>query len=498
MTKKIFQRTGLKPPKTSGFDLSREQKLTCNFGELIPTYIEEVLPGDRFRVKTESFIRMAPMIAPMMHRLNVHMHYFFVPNRLVWNEWEDFITGGKDGTSTPTIPNTLLNSALAVGTDPLRRLSDYMGLPQKPSGSSLKRINLLPFRAYQLIYNVYYRDPNLINEVDITDPSEALRLRIRSWEKDYFTSSLPWTQRGADVGVPVTGISYKTNPQVTSSIPPLVSEGITTGPGSPSVLSSPTGGFITQIDNLNFDDVNIDINDLRRSHALQRFMERQAIGGYRYTETVLSHFGIRSSDARLQRPEYLGGGKQPIVISEVLNTSATSTEPQGDLAGHGISVGETNSFQYSFEEHGYVIGILSIMPRTNYMQGVPKHFLRDDKFDYYWPELAHLGEQEVNNIEVFYDNSDDDYNDGVFGYQQRYAEYKYGCSSVHGDFRGNLDYWHMARKFAGQQSLNQAFVEYSDDERPFAVQDGSDKFWIQLYHDVKAIRPIPYFSNPKL
>ncbi len=515
--KKIFEKTGINPPRKSGFDLSREQKLTCNFGELVPTYIEEVIPGDNFRVKTESMVRMAPMLAPMMHRLNVHMHYFFVPNRLVWTDWEDFITGGKEGTSTPSIPR------YSFSWDTLRdgKLADYMGLPPSDTDNSGFQVSALPFRAYQLIYNEYYRDPNLQDEVNITTNNEGvITLRKRCYEKDYFTSSLPWTQRGADIDIPADvtykgitaihhGASADRGQQVNVGNDWDPSDGsygakntkrfIDGVPNPPdyaetSFLDSDWGGAM--IDNIH--QINIDINDLRRSHALQRFLEKQARGGYRYIETILNHFGVRSSDARLQRPEYLGGGKQPIVISEVLNTSATATEPQGDMAGHGISVGATNSFQYHFEEHGYVIGILSVMPRTNYMQGIHKHWLRDDKFDFFWPDFANLGEQEVKNYELYYDKADNDYNNGTFGYQQRYAEYKYGMSTVHGDFRNNLDYWHMSRKFAGQQNLNAAFVEYQDDERPFAVQDGTDKLWIQLYHEVKAIRPMPFFANPKL
>lgn len=483
MANTVFEQVEVERPQYSAFDLSREQKLSCKMGELIPTYLEEVVPGDMFRTNSEILVRMAPMIAPVMHRVNVFMHYFFVPHRLVWNQWEDFITGGQEGTTTPTMPTKTL-SLTSTGS-----LADYLGLPGGEGGTDSVDVSDLPFRAYVKIWNEYYRDPNLADEVDVENMAPTdYSVRMRAWEKDYFTSALPWTQRGNDSTV------------VTRTKTAEREDGTSPGVTLPPVTTNDAGDLLLDYSGTTEDvellgDMNI--NDLRRASAIQRFLEKQARGGYRYIETILSHFGVESSDARLQRPEYLGGGKQPVVISEVLNTSGTTTEPQGTMAGHGLASGVQNDFQAQFEEHGYVMGIMSVLPKTAYQQGIPRHFLRTDKYDYYWPEFANLGEQEIKNKELYWDTADSEYNDGTFGYQQRYAEYKYGQSTVHGEFRDTLDHWHLSRKFASQPSLNETFVESDPSERIFAETD-TDHLWIQLYHDVKARRPMPYFADPTL
>ncbi len=494
MKNTVFDSVELERPKYSAFDLSREQKLSCKMGELIPTYCEEIVPGDMFRAKSEILVRMAPMLAPVMHRVNVFMHYFFVPNRIVWNQWEDFITGGREGTSTPTIPTISIDGS-SSNNHGVGSLVDYFGLPvtQIDGGGTVDvTFQSLPLRAYQLIWSEYFRDPNLDAEFD-TDTwpqAEVLKLRNRAWEKDYFTSALPWTQRGTESGIDI---------DVTEGY--LEDSGNGVGVTKPPLTANDAGDLLwdfgTGTQNAILQGGQISINDLRRTSAIQRWLEKQARGGYRYIETILSHFGVESSDSRLQRPEYLGGGKQPIVISEVLNTSGTATEPQGEMAGHGLSAGNTNSFQQQFEEHGYVIGIMSVLPKTAYLQGIPRHFSRDDKHDYYWPELANLGEQEVKNKEIYFDDDDGTYNEGTFGYQQRYAEYKHGMSTVHGDFRTSLDHWHLARKFQNQVNLNSDFIRSDPSERIFA-ETTTDHLWIQLYHDVKARRPMPYFADPQL
>ena len=517
----------------SAFDLSREQKLSCKLGELVPTYLEEVLPGDQFRVKTESLVRFAPMLAPVMHRVDVFMHYFFIPNRIIWSEWEDFISGDRDGdiTGVPiTFPTVNANGSWAsVAAD--NKLADYLGLPVQELGNNLTPafpVSQLPFRAYQQVYNDYYRDPNLEDEVDFSTYTNFIQLRNRKWEKDYLTSALPFVQRGVAAGVPID-VNYSpqssaylamtgtTNPD--GSVQPGTGTLDTSASNLRANIVGGNGGNIdsgnlanrpTRIENLS-SSLDFQINELRKASALQRWLEKQALGGYRYIETIYSHFGVKSSDRRLQRAEYLGGGKTPVLISEVLNTSATTYDntemPQGTMTGHGISAGESISFQTSIEEHGYIMGIMSIMPKPVYMNGVHRHWLRNDKFDYFWPELANLGEQEVKDVEVMVtDNAVT--NDSTFGYQQRYAEYKYGRSTVHGDFRNTLDYWHMARKFAKDGSgngpgLNAAFMDcdHFDDtiSNVFAVDDAQvDTCWVQLYHDVKARRPMPYFANPSL
>jgi hypothetical protein len=534
---KIFQQQKMTSPRMSAFDLSREQKLTCRMGELVPTYLEEVLPGDQFRVKTESLVRFAPMLAPIMHRVDVFMHYFFIPNRILWNDWEEFITGERDINSNLAelkVPTYNVNSNVVnaksnnIATDE-RKLADYLGLPINNIGDGITQnlyVSQLPFRAYQQVYNDYYRDQNFEDEVDYSSVANYAKLRYRKYEKDYFTSALPWPQRNATpVGVPID-VNYLTQSRLIESASDnmtnsesYVHRGTISGSGG-NVYAGSSSQNPARIENLET-TLDFQINELRKASALQRWFEKQALGGHRYIETIYSHFGVKSSDRRLQRAEYLGGGKTPVLVSEVLNTSATSTpggdyQPQGTMTGHGISSGQSTAFQTQCEEHGYIMGIMSIMPKPAYSQGVPRHFLRQEKFDYFWPELANLGEQEVKDVEIYVDDTSITKTDATetvpsnqnaitlptFGYQQRYAEYKYGQNTIHGDFRDTLDYWHMSRQFSSQPKLNELFHEVSPEDdsitNVFAVTAKVDTCWVQLYHDVKARRPMPYFANPSL
>lgn len=499
-------------PKLNKFDLSHDVKLSFNMGELVPVLVNEVVPGDRFQVQSEVMLRFAPMLAPIMHRVNVWTHYFFVPNRLVWNEWEDFITGGEDGTSQPVHPfystSTLVNNSLGGnGT-----LTDYLGIPSITSNIVVTTLNALPYRAYNLIWNEWYRDQNLQDEVAISLTSgqdtnvEQLRLKQRCWEKDYLTSCLPWAQRGEPVSVPGS-VNYSTFSTVydgtDNSLYGDTRVAGTTNPENPGTIyvdnpPSTLPDHYVRIENIQ--DLEVDINDLRRSNALQRWLELAARGGSRYIEQVKAFFGVTSSDARLQRPEFLGGGRQNVMISEVLQTGETATTPQGNMSGHGISVGATNRFSRRFEEHGYVIGIVSVLPKTAYQQGIHRMWSRDDKFDYYFPQFAHLGEQEVFNKEVNFSGTSTDTPDTVFGYQSRYAEYKHKASQVHGDFRDTLDYWHLGRIFpAGPVNLNDAFVAADPSHRIFANTTPEDhKLWASVYHKFNALRPMPYYADPRL
>lgn len=553
----IFNSIRMKRPRRNAFNLSYESKLTLNMGELVPIMCMPVVPGDKFRVKTESLVRLAPLVAPMMHRVNVFTHYFFVPNRLVWNEWEDFITKGVDGEDMPMFPKIQINqdSHLVSSASLIKEyfgdssLWDYLGLPtlsacgnksydvvngvKVPSGF---QVSALPFRAYQLIYNEYYRDQNLTEPIDFTlgsgttvggDQLMALMsLRRRAWEKDYFTSALPWLQRGPEVTVPVQGaggsmdVVYENETGQTkqrwfdgngrefqastaydltmarNSGNPYAADFVAVNGGANNRAPEldPNGTL-----KVNVDEMGININDLRTSNALQRWFERNARGGSRYIEQILSHFGVRSSDARLQRPQFLGGGRMPISVSEVLQTSSTDeTSPQANMAGHGISAGINNGFKHYFEEHGYIIGIMSITPRSGYQQGVPRDFTKFDNMDFYFPEFAHLSEQEIKNQELFV-SEDATYNNGTFGYTPRYAEYKYHPSEAHGDFRGNLSFWHLNRIFSDKPNLNTTFVECKPSNRVFATSETEDdKFWVQMYQDVKALRLMPKYGTPML
>nr|QJB20887.1 MAG: major capsid protein [Microvirus sp.] len=496
--------------KRNKFSLSHERKFSMNMGDLVPIMCQEIVPGDSFRVNTETLMRLAPMLAPIMHRVNVFTHYFFVPNRLLWMEWEEFITGGRTGTANPVHPYIGAPSfSVPESLYDKGSLWDYLGLPTGIKVGDQITVNALPFRAYQLIWNEYYRDQNLMTEIDISQASglepnlaAMLTLRKRCWEKDYFTSCLPFAQRGAEALIPFSAeVNYKDVSEVKFANGSTPTQVYDIMGDDELMVGLDTRGRIENIENI--ENGTSTINDLRRAIKIQEWLERAARGGSRYIESILSHFGVRSSDARLQRPEYLGGGKSPVVISEVLSTVGTVEEtefaPQGTMSGHGISVGNRNGFKKSFEEHGFVIGIMSVLPRTSYQQGVPRSFLRTDKFDYYWPEFAHLGEQEVFNEEVFYNAGQPATNGQIFGYQSRYAEYKYCPSTVHGDMRDELDFWHMGRKFESAPALNSSFVTADPTHRIFAVEDEDiHKLWVQIYNEVDALRPMPFFGEPSL
>lgn len=507
---RLFDRVQLNKPTLNKFDLSHERKMSLDMGKLIPIVVQDVLPGDKFRVKSEIMLRMSPMLAPIMHRVNVFTHYFFVPNRLVWSEWEDFITGGRLGVTLPVAPYVDTTVADDNVTSGVGSLWDYMGLPTLPLGGVTQntKVSVLPFRAYQLIYDEYYRDQNL--EAKVTEFASFKssgpqiggiwagildQLRTRAWEKDYFTSALPFAQRGAVTQVPLSNTPIGNGTQAfradTGALFPAGEDVVIGAAGQ--LVGSVTGAM-----NLAPTGHGINVNELRRSLRLQEWLEKNARGGARYVEQILQHFGVTSKDARLQRPEYLGGGKAPVVISEVLsNYQVAGGNPQGTMAGHGVSFGTTNGFTRRFDEHGYVIGIMSVLPKTAYQQGIPRHFTRFDKFDYPWPEFAQIGEQEVLNKELYY--SGITLPDGTFGYQSRYAECKYGCSSVHGEMKGTLAFWHMGRIFTSLPVLNTAFVTSDPTTRIFAVTAGSNnKLYCQLFNKVDALRPLPYFGTPTL
>jgi hypothetical protein len=446
-----------------------------------------------------------------MHRMDVSMHYFFVPNRILWDNWEKFITDANSGV---VMPNIELNYQWASGLYPQLKENlkfiDYMGVPPIPSASTTpsQTINALPFAAYQCIYNEYYRDQNLIQPVNykLTDGQqtninnlvELTKIRKRAWEHDYFTASLPFAQKGSAVDIPIGTVQgdFPTFRNQNSDTT------ITATAGGNLTIAAQNVGSSTGIDpNELYTRVNTDvapttINDLRRAFRLQEWLEKNARGGTRYIESILSHFGVRSSDKRLQRPEYITGVKSPVIISEVLNTTGeTSGLPQGNMAGHGISVSSGKVGSYFCEEHGYIIGVMSIMPKTAYQQGIPKTFLKNDTLDFFFPSFANIGEQEVKNNELYAYTSTAE---NIFGYVPRYAEYKFMPSRVAGDFRTTLDYWHLGRIFSNQPALNQTFIECSPSNttRIFAVEDGTDPLYCHVYNKIQAVRPMPKFGTP--
>ena len=507
--KNLFNSIKLTKPQKNSFDLSHDVKLSTRMGQLTPILTLECVPGDKFNLGCESLIRFAPLIAPVMHRMDVSMHYFFVPNRILWSNWEKFITDANSGIVSPYISSDHLEARYANPTQAgsSRLTADYLGVPPPPNSSTNTPISALPFAAYQCIYNEYYRDQNLqapidyklvdgINNTTFADMRRLGTLRNRAWEHDYFTSSLPFAQKGAAVDIPI-GL-------VEGDLPVyLNSSSGTSLNGTPSSVNVAAQGGRTDVpaDSLYADTSNAEIepttiNDLRRAFRLQEWLEKNARGGTRYIESILSHFGVRSSDARLQRPEYITGVKTPVVVSEVLNTTGEDGGlPQGNMAGHALSISSGKSGSYFCEEHGYIIGIMSVMPKTAYQQGIPKTFLKNDTLDYYFPSFANIGEQPVQKQELYaYTSTKED----TFGYVPRYAEYKFMPSRVAGEFRTTLDYWHLGRIFATEPNLNSTFIECKpeDTTRIFAVEDGTDPLYCHVYNKIQALRPMPKYGTP--
>ena len=503
------------------FDLSHEVKLTCEMGKLVPVLCEEVVPGDTFKVSTDMVVRMAPMLAPIMHNVNVYTHFFFVPNRIIFDKWEDFITGGVDGTDSTVAP-TITSPSGGFATS---SLADYLGVPTGVAGL---QVSALPFRAYAKIYNDYYRDENLQTEVGLstaagTDTTTNKNLLNRCWQHDFFTNALPWTQRstlgavklplGSTAPVKGTGMTLGLNDgtgnygmsysavdsvrMVSSAYGQPVggsySGGASVDKKAIGVTTDATkSGLVADLSTA----TAADVNDIRYAFQVQRFLEKMARGGARYIEVIRSHFGVKSSDSRLQRPEYLGGGRSPIMISDVLQTSADDNQPTplATMAGHGYSAQRSHQFKRFFEEHGWIIGIMSIMPRSTYQQGLEKKWTRDTRYSYYWPVFSHLGEQAIYNKEIYAQGTSAD--SGIFGYQPRYQEYRKSYSKVHGDFRSSLNFWHLGRIFSSLPALNGDFVKCDPSNRIFAVTSGIDHLWIDMYHKIKALRPIPKFGDP--
>lgn len=550
----LFRIVPLRRPRRNFFDLSHEVKTSCMMGQLIPFFIHPTVPGDKFKMQSEILLRLAPTLAPIMHRVDVFTHFFFVPNRLIWDEWEAFVTKGTTGKLVPKSPQ-IKASLVDVGPNslachlgwPVQNLdSSKNGTSEKnPGVNDYHYITELPFRGYQLIYDEYYRDQNL--QVPLfkrtfdregspsgagdspqipmssglnSDPwrcRELTTIRNRAWEKDYFTSALPFQQRGNPVELQLFNgqggsLSYKsdlaTEFEYADGTVGNPSGNLSLDTGSTKVsVTNPAG---TKDVRMNLDNIEIDlpaesvtIDSLRRSFKLQEFLERDSRGGGRYVESILSHFGVRSSDARMQRPIYLGGGKSPVIVSEVVQTSASSAgSPQGNMSGHGVSAQVTHKWKHFFEEHGFIFGILSVMPKPAYMNGTPRIFLKEDVYDYYWPEFAHLGEQRIEEKEIYtqWGHSHDNINNTkTFGYTPRYSEYKFIPSSVSGDMAKSLDFWHLARNFTSPPNLNGNFVSHGiPQDRIFAVNDGTDNCWIQIYNKVHAKRPMPKFGVPRM
>lgn len=510
-----FNRIRVDAPNQNSFDLSFDNKLTTDMGLLTPVMVQDTLPGDYFKIQPEMYLKFAPLLYPIMHKIDATVHFFYVPNRILWNNWEKFLAGedyhplyfqGDD-----TILFTVEESSIF----------DYMGLPLT---TNLKeKISAFPYLAMLSIYNQYYQDQNnddlyqayrdalelfasMNGKIAATDfdpaftnYSEISGLSRRAWQHDYFTSALQWAQKGQAVTIP---LELQDLP-VTSAYIQRVAGG---DPAAGNILSD-GNGFMTDITP---DLVQIEgiadasgalitgtINELRTAYQLQKFLEKNARSGTRYNELIMAHFGQSIGDARINRPEYIGGIKNNIVISEVLQTSSTTdSSALGDYAGHATGLIGGNPISYQCPEHGFIIGVLSVMPSTAYFQGINRKFTRFNYLDYPWPDFAHIGEQAILNKELYYDPALTD-NNNTFGYIPRYSECKYNPSEVHGAMRTSLLSFHLARKFASRPALTSEFVYCDPSKRVFAVEDEeTNSLYAHLYFKIHAKRKIPFFTDP--
>jgi hypothetical protein len=490
-----FSRVPQADIQRSTFRRSHGLKTTFDAGYLVPIYVDEVLPGDSFSMNAHGFGRLATPIYPVMDNLYIETFFFFVPNRLIWNNWEKFM-GQQDN---PDDSIDYLIPQITGATIAAESLQDYFGLPTGIAGLSY---NNLHGRAYNLIWNEWFRDQNLQDSVvvdkdDGPDTQTDYVLLKRGKRHDYFTSCLPWPQKGDAVTLPITG-----NADVKTS---YVGDGtqkntFVNAEGKVSISGATYNDSLALYSDLST-VAAATINDLREAFQIQRLYEKFARSGSRYTEIIQSHFGVTSPDSRLQRPEYLGGGKSNISMQPIPQTSSTdATTPQGNLSAIGTSSVDGHGFSKSFTEHGVLIGLACVFADLTYQQGMNRMWSRRDRFDYYWPTLSHLGEQAVYNREIYAQGTADD--DAVFGYQERYAEYRYKPSQVTSQMRSNyaqsLDAWHLSLDFASLPALNSSFIEENPPiDRVVAVPTAPD-FIFDWYFDLKSTRPMPTYSVPGL
>ncbi|AKI26908.1 major capsid protein VP1 [Microviridae Fen4707_41] len=514
------------------FDLSHDRKLTMNMGTLIPVLNKEVLPGDVWRCSPTVFLRFLALLAPIMHKVNVKLEVFFCAYRLVWPNFPDFVSGGESGTAAPVFPTFNTTQCNVTNTTILQdgSLLDYLGFPTYPQSGTYNAayngntFSILHPRVYTLIYDTWYRNQNVETTVIGTTfgadgPQNAgdypfiFSLRSRQWERDYFTSCQPSTQRGTQVVIPIS--STITSPSGNTNIPIVrvsggaantVSHAIGSKAADGSLMdqTSLAGVYLDPNGSLIASNTSLTVNALRASITLQTYKERMQRGGGRYIEYLWNVFGVASDDARLQRPELIYTLREPVTVSEVLTTSTgtgTGQTPPGTLAGAAMSIGSGGSGVYAAKEHGCIMALMSVIPRSAYQNGIGPEFWRQVNTDFYVPDFAHLGEQTVIQQNVYYDmtNAAQASNGGVvFGYQSRFAEYKYANDQVSGQFKSTLGFWHLGRQFNSTSvpALNLAFCQCVPRKDIFAVTTDVDHIVVDIYWNISVLRPMPYFGTP--
>lgn len=490
-------------PGKNMFDLSHDHITTGKMGDLIPFQVTQCIPGDRHKIRTSAIVRMAPMISPPYGRVRIKTSTFFVPDRILWDNFEEYY---RNDQTPKKAPPTMTYGEIEMTGDTGKH-ARYMGVPPYPTGGAPASlvVNALPFAAVQCCYNEYFRDQNLESEVnyklvdgDNSANAALYQLRRTNWQKDYLTSALPFAQKGPAVSIPVGNfqdVPVKINDDGGSTITATPSNIPVDGEAVTEPLI-PENTLYAETSLLDAEATTI--NTWRRLLRLQEYYERLARVGSRFIEVLKGFFGAAPSDERLQRPEYICGSSSSMRISEVLNTTGTPDAPQGNMAGHGIGTISGDQEWYDVKEPGWLISFIRVLPDTVYFEGLARHLMpAGDVMDsYVWPQFANIGEQPVENQEVFAWTADPEERTETWAYQPIYASHRYQNSRISGDFQDTLKFWTMAREFGALPPFDSEFIKADPTDRIFAVQDGTDTLWMHIEIDLQSLRPLPIFGTP--